>query len=151
MTKTPEQWLEECSPTERTKGILKIFLGYAPGVGKTYSMLSEGIRRRSRGEDVVIGVVETHGRIATAELAARLEQLPRKEVDYKGTIFHELDVDAVLARAPQVALIDELAHTNVEGSRHAKRYEDVLEVLEHGIDVLSTMNVQHLESVTPTV
>ena len=148
--KTPEEWLAS-TESELKRGRLKIFLGYAPGVGKTYSMLSEGIRRRSRGEDVVIGVVETHGRIATAELAARLEQLPRKEVDYKGTIFHELDVDAVLARAPQVALIDELAHTNVEGSRHAKRYEDVFEILDAKIDVLSTINIQHIESLTPRV
>src|ERR1700758_2344565 len=141
--KTPEEWLAS-TESELKRGRLKIFLGYAPGVGKTYSMLSEGIRRRSRGEDVVVGVVETHGRIATAELAARLEQLPRKEIDYKGTIFHELDVDAVLARAPQVALIDELAHTNVEGSRrHAKRYEDVFEILDAKIDVLSTINIQH--------
>jgi two-component system, OmpR family, sensor histidine kinase KdpD len=148
--KTPEEWLAS-TESELKRGRLKIFLGYAPGVGKTYSMLSEGIRRRSRGEDVMVGVVETHGRIATAELAARLEQLPRKEIDYKGTIFHELDVDAVLARAPQVALIDELAHTNVEGSRHAKRYEDVFEILDAKIDVLSTINIQHIESLTPRV
>src|SRR5258707_14686732 len=110
MTKTPEQWLEEVSPQERTKGILKLFLGYAPGVGKTYSMLSEGIRRRSRGEDVVIGFVETHDRKGTAEVAAKLEQVPRREIDYKGTPFAEMDVDAILARMPQVAVVDELAH-----------------------------------------
>jgi two-component system, OmpR family, sensor histidine kinase KdpD len=148
--KTPEEWLAS-TETEPTRGRFKVFLGYAPGVGKTYSMLSEGIRRRSRGEDVVIGVVESHGRTGTAELAAQLEQLPRKEIDYKGAVFHELDVDAVLARAPQVVLIDELAHTNVEGSRHAKRYEDVLEIIEAKIDVLSTINIQHIESLTPRV
>lgn len=148
--KTPEEWLAS-TESELKRGRLKIFLGYAPGVGKTYSMLSEGIRRRSRGEDVVIGVVETHGRAATAELATRLEQLPRKQIDYKGTLFQELDVDAVLARAAQVVLIDELAHTNVEGGRHAKRYEDVLEILDAKIDVLSTINIQHIESLTPRV
>jgi two-component system, OmpR family, sensor histidine kinase KdpD len=148
--KSPEEWLSS-TEGETNRGRFKVFLGYAPGVGKTYSMLSEGIRRRSRGEDVVIGVVEAHGRTGTAELAARLEQLPRKQIDYKGTTFHELDVDAVLARAPQVVLIDELAHTNVEGSRHVKRYEDVLEILGAKIDVLSTINIQHIESLTPRV
>jgi two-component system, OmpR family, sensor histidine kinase KdpD len=150
MPKTPEQWLEEAAPSKRG-GVFKLFLGYAPGVGKTYGMLSEAIRRHSRGEDVVIGVIESHGRKATAELAAQLEALPRKKLEYKGTIFEEMDVDAILARNPRVALVDELAHTNVEGSKHCKRYQDVLELLDAGIDVLSTMNIQHLESVTPTV
>jgi two-component system, OmpR family, sensor histidine kinase KdpD len=148
--KSPEEWLAS-TEAESKRGRLKVFLGYAPGVGKTYSMLSEAIRRRSRGEDVVIGVVEAHGRPATADLATKLEQLPRKDIDYKGTIFHELDVDGVLARAPQVVVIDELAHTNVEGSRHSKRYEDVLEVIDAKIDVLSTINIQHIESLTPRV
>src|SRR5216683_7686790 len=102
MTKTPDQWLEEVSPQERTKGIMKLFLGYAPGVGKTYSMLSEAIRRRSRGEDVVIGVVETHGRKAIEELLTNIEGVPRKKIEYKGTVFEEMDVDAILARRPQV-------------------------------------------------
>ena len=150
MQKTPEEWLEETA-SERKGGVFKLFLGYAPGVGKTYAMLSEAIRRQSRGEDVVIGVIETHGRKATAELASRLESVPRKRIDYKGTLFEEMDVDAILARKPQVVLIDELAHTNIEGSKHPKRYEDVFEVLDAKIDVLSTMNVQHLESVTPMV
>jgi two-component system sensor histidine kinase KdpD len=150
MQKTPEQWLEETAP-EKTSGVFKLFLGYAPGVGKTYAMLSEAIRRQSRGEDVVIGVVETHGRKATADLAGRLETVPRKKIDYKGTLFEEMDVDAILARNPQVVLVDELAHTNVEGSKHPKRYEDVFEILDAKIDVLSTMNIQHLESVTPIV
>ncbi len=151
--KTPEEWLQRVDePSEgRRRGRFKVFLGYAPGVGKTFSMLSEGIRRRSRGEDVVIGIVETHGRSATAELAGKLEEVARREIEYKGTLFTELDVDSVLRRAPQVALIDELAHTNVEGSRFAKRYEDVLELLEHGVDVVSTINVQHVESLTPRV
>ncbi len=150
MQKTPEQWLEETVP-EKKRGVFKLFLGYAPGVGKTYSMLSEAIRRKSRGEDIVIGVIETHGRAATKELAGRLEVVPRRKIDYKGTPFEEMDVDAILARRPQVALIDELAHTNIDGSKHHKRYEDVFELLENNIDVLSTMNVQHLESVTPMV
>ena len=149
--KTPEDWLEKAESAERQRGRLKVFLGYAPGVGKTFSMLSEGIRRKSRGEDVVIGVVETHGRAGTAEVAARLEQLPLKEIDYKGTLFTEMDFDAILARHPRVVLIDELAHTNIEGSKHAKRYEDVFAMLNANIDVLSTINIQHLESVTPRV
>jgi two-component system sensor histidine kinase KdpD len=150
MAKTPEQWLEECSPKE-TSGRFKLFLGYAPGVGKTHTMLTEAIRRHTRGEDVVIGVVETHGRKTVGELVADLEVVPRKQIEYKGALFEEMDVDAILARKPCVALIDELAHTNIEGSKHRKRYEDVLELLDAGIDVLSTMNIQHLESVTPTV
>jgi two-component system, OmpR family, sensor histidine kinase KdpD len=148
--KSPEDWLL-ASETEKNRGRFKVFLGYAPGVGKTYSMLSEGIRRRSRGEDVVIGVVETHGRSATAELAARLEQVPRREIEYKGTLFSEMDVDAILARMPQVVLIDELAHQNIEGSRFAKRYEDVLFLLDNKIDVLSTINIQHVESLATRV
>ncbi|HEY5381072.1 MAG TPA: histidine kinase [Acidobacteriaceae bacterium] len=149
-TKSPEDWLL-AAETEKQKGRFKIFLGYAPGVGKTFSMLSEGIRRRSRGEDVVIGIVETHDRAATAELAVKLEQMLRREIDYKGTLFTEMDVDAILARMPQVALIDELAHTNIEGSRFSKRYEDVLLLLDNNIDVLSTVNIQHVESLAPRV
>jgi two-component system sensor histidine kinase KdpD len=150
MQKTPEQWLEATAPTKR-QGLFKVFLGYAPGVGKTYNMLSEGIRRHSRGEDVVIAVVETHGRAGIAELASRLETVPRKRLEYKGTTFDEMDIDAVLSRNPRVALVDELAHTNVDGSRHHKRYEDIIELLDANIDVISTMNVQHIESVTPLV
>ena len=150
MAKTPEQWLEETAP-EKKQGIFKVFLGYAPGVGKTYNMLSEGVRRRSRGEDIVIGVVETHGRKAIADLASMLETVPRRQMDYKGTTFEEMDVDAILARKPQVALVDELAHTNIEGSRHRKRYEDIIDLLDANIDVISTMNVQHIESLNPMV
>jgi two-component system sensor histidine kinase KdpD len=148
--KSPEDWLQS-SETEKNSGRFKVFLGYAPGVGKTFSMLSEGIRRRSRGEDVVVGIVETHGRSGTAELAAKLEQVPRREINYKGTLFTEMDVDAILGRMPQVALIDELAHTNIEGSRFSKRYEDVLYLLDNKIDVLSTINIQHVESLAPRV
>jgi len=150
MSKTPEQWLEEASPQNK-QGIFKLFLGYAPGVGKTYNMLSEGIRRASRGEEVVIGVVETHGRKGVAELAAKLETVARRTMDYKGATFDEMDIDAILARKPKVVLVDELAHTNIEGSRHAKRYEDVMELLDAKIDVLSTMNVQHVESLVPMI
>jgi two-component system sensor histidine kinase KdpD len=150
MAKTPEQWLE-ASDAGKTGGIFKLFLGYAPGVGKTYSMLSEAIRRKNRGEDVVIGMIETHGRKGVVELAQQLETVPRKKLEYKGTTFEEMDLDAILARKPTVVLIDELAHTNIEGSKHQKRYEDVLDIVDAGICVLSTMNVQHLESVAPSV
>src|SRR6185312_14490540 len=111
--KTPEQWLEQ-SELESSRGIFKLFLGYAPGVGKTYNMLSEAIRRRERGEDVVIGVVEAHGRVPTAELTEQLETVPRRKIEFRGTPFEEMDVEVIITRAPQVVLIDELAHTNVE-------------------------------------
>lgn len=146
---TAEQWLEKIAP-EKRKGVFKIFLGYAPGVGKTYNMLSEAIRRHERGEDVVIGIVETHGRQRVAELASQLETIPRRRIEFRGTIFEEMDVDAILARNPQVVLVDELAHTNVEDSKQ-KRYEDVLRILDARIDVLSTVNIQHIESVTAMV
>jgi len=151
MAKKPEDWLEKATPPAKTKGNFKLFLGYAPGVGKTYSMLSEGIRRASRGEDVVIGIVETHDRKGISDLAQQLEVVPRRKLEYRGTIFEEMDVDAILARHPQVVLLDELAHTNIPGSRHRKRYEDVLEILAAKIDVLSTLNIQHMESLAPTV
>lgn len=150
LRKSPEDWLL-ASDLEKQRGRFKVFLGYAPGVGKTFSMLSEGLRRRNRGEDVVVGIVETHGRSGTGELAGKLEQVQRREVEYKGTLFSEMDVDAILARSPHVALIDELAHTNIEGSRFRKRYEDVLLLLDHKIDVLSTINIQHVESLAPRV
>jgi len=150
MPKTPEQWLEEAT-SQKKQGIFKLFLGYAPGVGKTFNMLSEGIRRKSRGEDVVVGLVETHGRKVIAELASNLEIVPRRAIQYKGASFEEMEVDAVLARRPQVVLVDELAHTNIEGTKHAKRYEDVMDLLDARIDVLSTMNVQHIESLMPLV
>ncbi len=151
MPKKPEEWLEVASPAAKARGIFKLFLGYAPGVGKTYSMLSEAIRRKGRGEDVVIGIVETHGRKSIQELAAHLEGVPRKKIDYKGTPFEEMDVDAVLERRPGVVLVDELAHTNIPGSKHRKRYEDVQELLAAKIDVVSTLNIQHIESIAPTV
>ena len=151
MPKKPEEWLEVASPAEKKRGTFKLFLGYAPGVGKTYSMLSEAIRRKSRGEDVVIGIVETHGRKGIEHLVTQLEAVPRKPIEYKGGFFEEMDLDAVLARRPAVCLVDELAHTNIPGSKHRKRYEDVQELLANKIDVLSTLNVQHIESTAPIV
>src|SRR5260221_14653880 len=151
LPKKPEEWLEIASPSPNARGIFKLFLGYAPGVGKTYSMLSEAIRRKGRGEDVVIGIIETHGRKGIQELAAQLEVVPRKKIDYKGTPFEEMDIDAILARRPGVVLVDELAHTNIPGSRKRKRYEDVQELLAAKIDVVSTLNIQHIESIAPTV
>jgi two-component system sensor histidine kinase KdpD len=150
MPKSPEEWLEQTAP-EKKAGLFKLILGYAPGVGKTYTMLSEAIRRQRRGEDVVIGIIESHGRKGVLELAEQLEVVPRRKMEYKGAIFEEMDLDGILARKPQVVLIDEFAHTNIEGSKHRKRYEDVLEILDNKIDVLSTMNIQHLESMNPTI
>lgn len=133
------------------RGELRIYLGAAPGVGKTYAMLGEAHRRLERGGDVVAAVVETHGRARTAEQAAGLELIPPKFVEYRGTAMPELDVEAVLARRPAVVLVDELAHTNTPGSRNEKRWQDVYELLDAGIDVLSTLNVQHLESLNDVV
>jgi two-component system sensor histidine kinase KdpD len=151
LPKKPEDWLEVASPPQKPRGIFKLFLGYAPGVGKTFSMLSEALRRRGRGEDVVVGVVETHDRKGVEELLSQLDAVPRKKIEYKGTIFEEMDVDAILARHPQVVLVDELAHTNIPGSKHRKRYEDVQELLAAKIDVVATLNIQHIESIAPVV
>jgi two-component system sensor histidine kinase KdpD len=133
------------------RGRLRIYLGAAPGVGKTYAMLGEGRRRADRGTDVVVGFVETHGRARTAEQLAGLEVVPRRRLEHRGSTFEEMDVDAVLARQPAVALVDELAHTNVPGSRNEKRWQDIDELLDAGIDVISTVNIQHLESLNDTV
>jgi two-component system sensor histidine kinase KdpD len=133
------------------RGRLRIYLGAAPGVGKTYAMLNEGWRRKSRGTDVVVGYVETHGRQTTAEQIRDLELIPRRQLDYRGSTFDEMDVDAIIRRRPAVALVDELAHTNVPGSTNEKRWQDVDEILDAGIDVISTVNVQHLESVNDVV
>jgi two-component system, OmpR family, sensor histidine kinase KdpD len=133
------------------RGELRIHLGAAPGVGKTYAMLGEARRRVHRGTDVVVGLVETHGRASTAAMLAGLEVVPRRELAHRGVTLTELDVDAVLSREPQVVLIDELAHTNVPGSRNAKRWQDVEELLDAGITVLTTLNVQHLESLNDVV
>ncbi len=133
------------------KGRLKVFLGAAPGVGKTYEMLSDGAARRDAGIDVVIGVVETHGRRETEDKVHGFEVVPRKRIEYQGHILDEMDIDAIRARKPALVLVDELAHTNAPGSRHDKRYQDVEELLEAGIDVYSTLNIQHLESLNDLI
>ncbi len=136
---------------QQTHGRLKIFLGYAAGVGKTYAMLEAAHQRRAERIDIVVGYVETHKRAETEALVADLEIIPRRRVEYRRVMLEEMDVDAVLARRPQLALIDELAHTNAPGSRHPKRYQDVEELLAAGIDVYSTLNIQHLESLNDVV
>ena len=133
------------------RGKLKIYLGYGPGVGKTWQMLQEGHRLRQEGMDVVIGLVETHGREDTAKLIEGLEVVPRRRIQYRGIAIEEMDLETVLARNPQIALVDELAHTNAPGSENAKRYQDVQDLLSAGIHVISTLNVQHLESLYDTV
>jgi len=140
--------LEESQPQ---RGRLRIYLGMAAGVGKTYAMLNEGQRRKGRGTDVVIGYVETHGRPLTEQQIGDLERVPRKREEYRGITLEEMDTEAILGRQPQVALVDELAHTNAPGSRHAKRYQDVEDLLAAGITVISTLNIQHLESLNDIV
>jgi two-component system sensor histidine kinase KdpD len=137
--------------SEGRRGELRIYVGFAAGVGKTFAMLGEGRRRRDRGTDVVIGYIETHGRPRTAEQVGDLEIVPRRTVVHRGSSFEEMDVDAIIARSPEVALVDELAHTNVPGSRNPKRWQDVEELLAAGIDVISTVNIQHLESLNDVV
>ena len=133
------------------KGKLKVYLGYGPGVGKTYRMLQEARALNRRGVDVVTGYIENHGRDDTQALTEGLETVPRRKETYQGIKLEEMDVDAILERAPNIALVDELAHTNAPGSRNRKRYEDVMELVEAGISVVSTLNVQHLESLYDTV
>jgi len=128
------------------RGKLKVYLGFAAGVGKTFEMLQEGNRLRRQGVDVVVGLVETHRRAETIAQVGELELVPRRRIEYHGVVLEEMDVDKVIARHPTVALIDELAHTNAPGSRHPKRYQDVEEVLRAGINVITTLNIQHLES-----
>ncbi len=155
-TPPPEIGLPAVSPDSSVMveeaGHFRIYLGAAAGVGKTYAMLNEGQRRHQRGTDVVVGFVESHGRPITAAAVDGLEVVPRKVVHYRGSVFEEMDLDAVLARQPKLALVDELAHTNVPGSgRHEKRWQDVVEVLGAGIDVITTVNIQHLESIADAV
>jgi two-component system sensor histidine kinase KdpD len=137
--------------TLRNRGRHKVFLGYAPGVGKTFTMLAEAQRRLARGEDLVVGFVETHGREAITELAEGLPVVPRKHIEYRGHDFEEMDTAAVIARKPEWALVDELAHTNIPGSAHEKRWQSVDDILAAGINVISTVNVQHFESLNDTV
>ncbi|WP_025657980.1 sensor histidine kinase KdpD [Rhizobium sp. IBUN] len=146
---SPDALLEKAR--QETRGRLKIFLGAAPGVGKTYEMLESGRAKMSDGVDVVIGIVETHGRKETQALVNGFEVIPRVKIDYKGRPLEEMDIDAILARQPRLVLVDELAHTNAEGSRHPKRYLDVKELLDRGIDVYSTLNIQHVESLNDVV
>src|SRR5262249_28755611 len=148
---SPEALLEAARREERRVGKLRIFVGAAPGVGKTYEMLQQAQARRKDGYDVVVGVVETHGRNETEALLSGLEVIPRRKIEYKGQLLTEMDLDAIIARRPQIALVDELAHTNVEGSRHPKRYLDVEEMMSHGIDVYTTVNIQHIESLNDVV
>lgn len=146
---TPEEALKQCNSEK--KGKLKIFIGYAPGVGKTYSMLNEGNRRAKRGKDIVIGYVESHQREETDRQIGDLELIPRKKISYNNVVMEEMDTDAIIARKPDIALIDELAHTNVPGSKYQKRYEDVEEILCQGINVITTLNIQHLESLNDVI
>ena len=148
----PDELLErvQAKEEEEKRGKLKIFLGYAAGVGKTYAML-ESARQRMKEMDVVLGLVETHGRAETEALLSGLEIIPRKKIEYRGVILSEMDIDAVLARHPQLVLVDELAHTNAPTSRHPKRYQDVEELIQAGIDVYTTVNIQHVESLRDVV
>src|SRR6201985_617102 len=146
---SPDALLKEAGQAGR--GRLKIFLGAAPGVGKTYEMLVQARRRKLDGVDAVIGVVETHGRVETDLLTKGIETVPKKRIPYKGRVMAEMDIDAILQRRPRLALVDELAHTNAEGSRHPKRYLDVEELLAAGIDVYTTVNIQHIESLNDVV
>ena len=149
----PDELLSRVQADERqqARGKLKIFLGYAAGVGKTYAMLEAAHQRLAEGLDVVAAYVETHGRPETEALLAGLETLPRQQVEYRGRVLPELDLDAVLTRRPALALVDEMAHSNAPGLRHPKRYQDVEEILAAGIDVYTTLNIQHLESLNDVV
>jgi two-component system sensor histidine kinase KdpD len=167
--KTPEEWLkianaesgvavlhpldEEATPQplDKGRGRLKIYLGFAAGVGKTFRMLEEGNRRKNRGQDVVIGYIETHKRAGTVEQVGELETVPSQKIEHRGVQFEEMDTAAILARRPQICLVDELAHTNVPGSTREKRWQDVELLLDAGITVLSAFNVQHLESLNDTI
>src|SRR5215831_1629701 len=148
---SPEALLEAARREERHVGRLKIFVGAAPGVGKTYEMLQQARARKQDGYDIVVGVAETHGRKETQALLEGLEIIPRKRLEYRGQWLEEMDLDAIIARHPQIVLVDELAHTNVPGSRHPKRYLDVQELAGHGIDVYTTVNIQHIESLNDVV
>ena len=151
--RTPEQLLELANREERkaNRGRLRVILGFAAGVGKTYEMLNEGNRRLQRGQDIVIGYVETHQRAGTVEQLQNLPIIPRKKIEYRGAMFEEMDAEAIIERRPYMALVDELAHSNVPGSPREKRWQDVDAILDAGIHVMTTMNVQHLESLNDTV
>ena len=146
---SPEDFLELVERTHH--GRLKIYLGYAAGVGKTYQMLREAHQLQTRGVDVVLGYIEPHGRTETARLIEGLELIPRKQIEYRGIIIEEMDLEAVLARKPQVAIVDEVAHTNAPGSKNHRRYQDILDIIEAGINVICAFNIQHLESLNDLV
>src|SRR5258705_8736163 len=148
---SPDALLKAVQREDGQTGRLKIFVGAAPGVGKTYEMLQSAHAKRKAGADVVVGIVETHGRAETEALLQGLEVLPRKLLEYKDQILEEMDLDALIARHPKIALVDELAHTNAPGSRHPKRYLDVEELLSNGIDVYTAVNIQHIESLNDVV
>ena len=148
---SPDALLEAARREQADVGRLRIFVGAAPGVGKTYEMLQQARARRKDGADVIAGVVETHGRKETEALLEGLPVLPRKSVAYRGQTIEEMDLDAVIARRPKIVLVDELAHTNAPGSRHPKRYLDVEEILANGIDVYTTVNIQHIESLNDVI
>ncbi|MDM5192171.1 KdpD-like non-kinase potassium sensor [Bacillus hominis] len=143
--RTPEEYLEYIR--QQNRGKLKLYVGAAPGVGKSYKMLFDAREMKKEGIDIVIGLIETHGRKETEEAIADLEKVPLKEIQYKGKVFYELDVEEIIKRAPQIVVVDELAHSNIPGSKNKKRYMDVQELLDAGISVLSAFNIQHLESV----
>ena len=145
---TPEQLLARVKEEERRtqSGKLKIYLGAAPGVGKTYTMLQDALAQRAQGVNVLVGIVETHGRTATKDLVDYFDVLPLQSVDYRGKTLHEFDLDTALKRQPSLILVDEMAHTNAPGLRHTKRWQDIKELLDRGIDVYTTLNVQHVES-----
>ena len=143
----PESFLDLVA--QPLRGRLKIYIGAAAGVGKTYKMLEEAHQLRAKGIDVVVGLVETHGRAETAEKVGDLEIIARRTIEYRGTTLHEMDVDAIVARKPDVAIVDELAHTNAPGSKHEKRYQDIEELIANGISVITAINIQHIETLNP--
>src|SRR5215510_1841527 len=146
---TGEQVLAKLQPQQRAR--LRIYIGAAPGVGKTYSMVEDAHALRRDGVDVVVGFVETHGRSETEAILGDLEIIPRRKIDYRGVVLEEMNVDAIMARKPQLCMVDELAHTNAPGSRHEKRYQDVVEILDTGIGVMTAVNIQHLETLNDAV
>jgi len=146
---SPDAWLAKLKEGERAN--LRVYIGAAPGVGKTYQMLEDAYQLKRQGVDIVIAVVETHGRTDTAAMIGDLERVPLRRIEYRGVVLEEMDIEAVIARRPAVAIVDELAHTNVPGSKNRKRYEDVFEILNAGISVISAFNIQHLESLNDAV
>ena len=146
---SPESLLAKIKASERAR--LRVYIGAAPGVGKTYQMLEDAHGLKRQKVDIVIGFIEAHGRAETETLILGIERVPLKRIEYRGVVLEEMDVDAIIARKPTIAIVDELAHTNVPGSKHRKRYEDVLELLDHGISVITAVNIQHIESLNDVV